>query len=634
MKYYLYSMIVFLFVNLTFAQNNYSSILLPENLKENANSIIRNQVIDITISSKKSISIKTQKIVTVLNSKGINNIDAREYYSKSERVVSIEATVYNAFGKELKKMKRKDFRDQSVADGFSVLTDDRYYALDYTPTEYPFTIVYESERESSNTAFIPSWMPIDDYFESVQKSEIKIKFPSDLGFKYKEYNFNERNIKKSETATTVSYIVENVIAERPEEYSPSMSKLFPVVKFGLNKFYLEGVEGNASTWEEYGNWTYNSLLKDTEELSEETQNKVKQLIGSETDPIKKAKIIYKFVQDKTRYVSIQLGIGGWKPMLAKDVDRLGYGDCKALTNYTRVLLKAVGVESYYTEIYGTTSKVDFEKDFVAIQGNHIVLALPNDNKMVFLECTSQTVPFTYQGTFTDDRYAFVVKPTGGEIIKTNEYSEKASSQISKGNYTIDANGNLSGNVVIKSKGIQYNDKYLLESASKEKIDEHYKDYFSWINNMKFEKINFNNNKETVEFTEDLKFNAMSYGNMSGTTMMFPLNVFNRNSTMPQRYRNRKNPFEISRGFYDEDEIEIKLPDGFVIEALAENLEIEEKFGKYKIEFFLKNPTTLIYKRSLQINKGSHDKIEYENYRNFREKIARADNSKIVLTKKI
>lgn len=229
MKYYLYSAIVFLVVTTTFAQNNYSAVLLPENLKENANSIIRNQLIDITISSKKSIAIKTQKIVTVLNSKGINNIDAREYYSKSERVVSIEATVYNAFGKELKKIKRKDFRDQSVADGFSVLTDGRFYALDYTPTEYPFTIVYESETESSNTAFIPSWMPIDDYFESVEKSEIRIKFPSDLGFKYKEYNFNERNIKKSETATTVSYTIENVAAERPEEYSPSMSMQNPEI---------------------------------------------------------------------------------------------------------------------------------------------------------------------------------------------------------------------------------------------------------------------------------------------------------------------------------------------------------------------------------------------------------------------
>ena len=58
---------------------------------------------------------------------------------------------------------------------------------------------------------------------------------------------------------------------------------------------------------------------------------------NETDPIEKAKIVYKYMQEKTRYISVQVGIGGFKPMLAKDVDRLGYGDCKALSNYTKAL---------------------------------------------------------------------------------------------------------------------------------------------------------------------------------------------------------------------------------------------------------------------------------------------------------
>ncbi|MEC4004688.1 DUF3857 domain-containing protein [Flavobacterium sp. SUN052] len=616
------------------AQNlEYSSILIPDNLKENANSIVRLQSIDIAILSQNAIEIKTKKVITVLNSKGLSNVDAKEYYSKSEKITSIQAIIYNAFGREIKKIKKSDFKDQSIADGFSILTDGRILFLDYTPTDYPFTVVFESETKSSNTAFIPSWVPIDDYFESVQKSEINIHFPSDLGFKYKEINFEGRNIKKKEQPNLITFTAEDIAAEKPEDYSPSSSKILPLVKFGLEKFYLEGVEGNAKTWEEYGKWTYANLLSDTEELSDETKTKINSLVGSETDPLKKAKIIYKYVQDKTRYVSIQLGIGGWKPMLAKDVDRLGYGDCKALTNYTRVLLKTVGVESYYTEIYGDRSKKDFETDFVSTQGNHVILALPNDNKMIFLECTSQSTPFGYQGTFTDDRFALLIKPDKGEIIKTNQYIEKISSQISKGNYTIDQDGNLSGNVIIKSKGIQYSNKYKLETESKEKIDEYYKDYFSWVNNLKFEKIKFNNDKENVEFTEDLKLNASNYGNLNGATMMLPINVFDQNSNVPQRYRSRKNPIEISRGFYDEDEIEVNLPQGYTLDAKPDNIEIKEKFGTYKIELTILNPNKILYKRSLIINQGIYDKSEYENYRKFREQIAKADNSKIVLTKK-
>ncbi len=38
------------------------------------------------------------------------------------------------------------------------------------------------------------------------------------------------------------------------------------------------------------------------------------------------------MQGKTHYISIQVGIGGYQPFLASDVDRLNYGDCKALVN--------------------------------------------------------------------------------------------------------------------------------------------------------------------------------------------------------------------------------------------------------------------------------------------------------------
>jgi len=625
--------LLFFFCSVQAQNSEYSALLIPENLKENANSVIRNQTIDIDILSQKSMIVKTYKVVTVLNSKGLSNVDAKEYYSNSEKVISIQATIYNAFGREIKKIKKSDFKDQSVADGFSMLSDGRILFLDYTPTDYPFTVVFESETKTPNTAFIPGWSPIDDYYESVQKSEIKMHFPSDLGFKYKEINLEGKGINKTESPNNISFIAENIVAEKPEDFSPSSDKILPSVKFGLEKFYLEGVEGTAKTWEDYGAWTYNALLKDTEELPVETQNKVKELVGAETDPIKKAKIIYQYVQDKTRYVSIQLGIGGWKPMLAKDVDRLGYGDCKALTNYTRVLLKTVGVESYYTEIYGSTSMKDFQKDFVAMQGNHVILSLPNKDKLLFLECTSQTLPFGFQGDFTDDRYALMVKPDKAEIIKTNQYTEKMSSQISKGAYTIDSEGNIGGSVKIKSKGIQYDNIYILERKSKEEIDEHYKNHFYWINNLKMEKIKFNNNKEDVEFTEDLQISASGYGKNNGGVMMVPINLFDQNSNVPQRYRSRKNPFEISRGFYDEDEIEVTIPEDFKLDAKPDNAEVKDKFGTYKMEIVVVNPNKLLYKRSLLINKGFYDKSDYENYRKFREQIAKIDNAKIVITRK-
>ena len=95
---------------------------------------------------------------------------------------------------------------------------------------------------------------------------------------------------------------------------------------------------------------YTSLIAHRGEIPETTKQKILTLVKGVNDPIEKARLIYDFVQKKTRYISVQVGIGGWMPMLANDVDRLSYGDCKALTNYTKSLLDIAGVESYYTAV--------------------------------------------------------------------------------------------------------------------------------------------------------------------------------------------------------------------------------------------------------------------------------------------
>lgn len=612
----------------------YSILTIPDSLKQNANAVVRSNQLNINIASQKSMTFKSIKIITVLNELGLNSLDLMEYYDKNSRITKIEATAYDQFGKELKSYKRKDFKDTSVADGVSIFNDNRALYLDYTPITYPFTMVFESEIETANTAFIPSWTPLDGYLISTQITSLVITFKPELHLKTKEVNFtNQYPIEKSETPTSVSYSAKNLVAKKREELSPSYNEVFPVVYFALEKFALENVEGIAVNWGEFGKWYYNSLLADTEEIPEATQLKIKELIGNEKNPVEIAKIIYKFVQEKTRYVSVQVGIGGWKPMLAKDVDKLGYGDCKALTNYTRSLLKSVGVPSYYTVVYaGSDQTQDLQEDFASIQGNHVILTLPTDKGLLWLECTSQILPFGFQGDFTDDRNVLLIKPEGGEIVKTKTFNEADNLQITKGSYQISAEGNLTGKVKIISKALRYDSSYSKERMSKEDQIKNYKEEFSNINNLTIKKISFSNNPETIEFIEDLELVAEGYAQNSGGKLLFALNAFDQNSYVPKRYRTREFPFQMDRGYTNEAEIEITIPDGFVIEAKPDGITLDTEFGYYKIEFIAENANKIICKRKMVLKKGFYDKSKYESYRKFRETLAKNDNSKIVITK--
>lgn len=627
------SFLFLFFTSLIFAQKTeYNFLSIADSLKENANAVIRLNQIDIHISSQRNMNVITKRVVTVLNEKGLDAIDAVESYDKRTTIKNIEAAVYDASGKEIKKIKRKDFKDQSAVGGGTLFSDNRYLYLDYTPIQYPFTIVFDSEIETSTTAFIPEWYPLNSYFVSVEKNILNVKYPGNLGFKKMEFNFSNFNIEKTvDTSTNLSYTSTNVLAQKQEDYSPVINSIFPKLMMGLELFHLEGVDGNAKTWKEFGQWYSDKILLGTTDLPDETKIKVKALVGDEKDPIKKAKLIYNFVQQKVRYISIQVGIGGWKPMLASDVDRLGYGDCKALTNYTKALLDVVKVPSYYTILYGDRKKLNIQSEFVSMQGNHVILSIPNGDNYTWLECTSQDDPFGYQGIFTDDRKVLVIKPEGGEIVRTKVYEDNGNTQISKGSYTLTANGDFSGKITLVSEGSQYSQKASIENLQPTEKEAHYKDYWGHINNLKINKISFSNDKEKISLTENIAVEAVNYGSLTSNKLIFIVNAFNKTNAYVKRIRNRKNPLEIQRGYLDQDEVSVILPVGFSVEYIPDNYELSSKFGNYKTEIVKKDTSNLVYKRTLLINKGLYANKEYDEYRLFIEQISKNDNAKIILT---
>lgn len=630
------SVFLFFITNAAFSQTVFYPVSsIPDSLKTNADAVVRLEEIKVEVLSQKQMVYKKKQIVTVFNANGLGVLDNTEGYDNRTKINTQTAKIYNGAGIEIKKIKKDDFRDQAYLDGYTILSDSRIRYLYYTPTVYPFTISYESELQTSNTVGIPGWYPSKGYNTAIEKSTYTAVYPNNLGFKKLETNFSKLKINKiTETETQLSYELTGVKPQKAERMSASYELIYPMLRVYLEKFHYEGLDGQGSNWKELGDWYYSKLIDGTTDLPEATKQKIRDLVGTEKDPIKIAKLVYQYVQSKTRYVSIQLGIGGWKPMLAADVDRLGYGDCKALSNYTRALLAVVGVESYNTIVYGGKSKQNVHPDFVSLaQGNHMILCLPTAKENIFLECTSQDNPFGFQANFTDDRTVLIVKPGASELVKTKVYEDKINTQISTGSYTILENGDLNGEVSIVSKGIQYENKSDVPKMLPNEQEAHYKSYWDYIENLKVTQVNFNNDKETIQFTEKVTLTATEYGKIVNGKMMLVLNVFNRNNETLPRIRNRKTAFEINRGYLDKDEVTVTVPKGFEIEFLPESVNITSKYGNYKLEISKIAPDKIKYTRTNQLNSGVYTNKEYDDFRTYKEQIAQNDNAKIVLTKK-
>ncbi len=629
--------ILLMTLTVTSQENLYQSLILPENLTKNANAVLRVDDTQIEISSLKNLTHKYKRVVTILNKKGDSYLKAFVHYDDEINIKKLNAFVYNKFGQEIKKFKKNDFKDVAAVSSFSLYEDNRVKYLEYTPTEYPYTVEFEYIKETSNTAWVPFWRPLEGYFISTQYSSFKIIYDASVGINKKEKNFSGYNIIDNCENGILNYEAKNIEALKPEQMSPEFRNLGPRLLVSAKHFHYGGFYGSAEDWVSLGKWFNDNLLVGRSSLTEATEAQIKKLVIGIDDPIEKAKIVYGFVQDNTRYISVQVGVGGMQPISALDVDKVKYGDCKGLTNYTKALLDVVGVPSNYTRLYASPdSQIGVEKDFTSFIGqtNHVILNIPQEDKEdIWLECTSQKLPFGFIGDFTDDRDVLVITPEGGKIQHTKKYKTGENIQRIKGHYTISNEGTINASVNVNSKGIQYDDKYWLETETERDLDKHYKKRLKYINTIKINSMHITNDKEAVEFIEDVSFQATNYSKKIGNRMLLTLNALNRNTDIPDRYRNRKLPLKIKRGFTDIDEVEITLPQGYKVESKPNSKNIENKFGRYKAEVIEKDENTLIYKREFVVKDGEFPKEDYDAFRNFYKDVNKQDNAKVALIKK-
>jgi len=627
--YRLYPLLLFIVSLISTAQEDFGVANISPALLENANAVIRFEETVIELDDFNAMTMRTREVITVFNRRGLNAISPIAYYDNSSSVRKIEARIYDKNGLEVKKYKKKDFVDLS-ASGTSLFTDNRKLVLEYTPTFYPFTFEFITEIKTSSTGFFPRWDPSPIYRVSTEYSKYLVLNPKQVPLTSRKYNLEEFQVSVSESPTKYSYEVKNLKAIDKEELSPHYTEFTPVVKIAPLKFQLEGKTAQVSSWKDFGIWQKQKLLDGRDYLPEQTKNEVTALVASLNNPKDKARAIYKFMQDKTRYISVQVGIGGWQPSTAAEVDKLGYGDCKGLTNYTKALLKSQGINSYYTIVDSGLYGRDLDEGFVALQGNHVILTVPFEDETVFLECTSQQIPFNYLGAHTDDRKVLMVTPEGGVLIKTHTYDVSENTKKLIATATLQESLKISGKLSIQSDGITYGGRYWLERETNDDVELAYKRAWGHLNDLSLSNIAFENNKEDVLFTESLVFTTDNYISKAGKRVLLNPNIFKRIVDIPSKEKKRTQPFVVRRGYIEEDQITLILPQNYLLESIFDPIVIKSKFGSYNASVQMIDTGTVKYSRQLIINSGRYLKEDFNAYVDFIKKVVKSDRSKIVM----
>ncbi len=633
MKRLIISSIFFLSIVSLYANNitDIKASSIPPELLVNANAVIQDYSNSVTIypsgNGEEKISITT----TVLNENGENYSYLAEFYDKYSSISDIKGTVYDKDGKKIRRLEFDEIYDISAITGFSIYDDNRLKYANPKVGSFPYTVVYSFTKKFKSFLVIPGFRVYPGYYVSVQKASYSINLVNGVKINYKgnkRFTYSP-SITENKGTKTITWVVENQHSLVQEPLSESIQDIIPSLTIAPENYKFDDYEGSNKSWNELGNWAY-KLLKGRDNLPDATVQKIKDLVADKKNDFEKASALYEYMQKKVRYVSIQVGIGGFQPFHAEIVDRYSYGDCKALTNYMMTLLNAVGIKSYYCLVSAGSDSPNIDKEFVCTQFNHAFLMLPIEKDTLFLECTSQQVPFGYNGTFTDDRDVLVVDSTNSFIKHTNVYRKEKNNTVNSFIFKIEPQ--LDCNIIQKSvyTGVASEPiRYLME-ASPEKQRANVLNRFQ-LKMVKISTLTYHEKRDIVPIiTENIEYYVPKIAQVTTNSVIVPFNQVTQMSEL-KRVSDRKSNIVISRNEFQTDSLIFIVPKEIKADKIPVANSFSSIFGKYKLEVKIEE-NKIIFIRFVEWNKGTFSPEKYSELLSFQRKINDMDRQVIIFKK--
>lgn len=590
--------------------------------------ILRNDASYTVISRDKAIYKEEIEILVTKDRKNIASFSC-SVNKGSSKLTFFSGTIKDANGK-ITKLKKRDLSYSEYSEGLS----DSYGTWYYTPDiiHYPAVVSYTYEKQYTDailcyTSFVP--MPYGDGV-SLKEASYTLTVPSSDWFRYKQFNIAEPEHSKTKDGEVFIWKVKDLPALKYERYSPPLYTRIPLVQFSSIDFSYEKKAGSAKDWASIGNWIL-SLTEDRDIPSEALQEKIKELTEGAENEMEIIRRLYTYLGESTRYVSIQLGLGGLQPIAPDEVYRNKFGDCKALSFFLQTMLKYCGIDSYYT--ITNMGEDRMSKDFPSLgTSNHVILSVPVGKDTLWIECTNPEVPLGYIHTEIAGNNALIVKKDSSYITRIPRNAD--SQNILTLNADINLNSEGSATAYVKEQAfMDFWDNYFpLFKMNDYNKTNRILDGIS-IPRAQIRDITILPDASAmpccnISYTLD----AATYASRTGNRLFVPANPFTGAGANISSSK-RINDIYFKLGYQVENSITINFPQGYTLESYPRDMEYSNEFGSIKFTCTpLLEQSCVILNFTLTRNSGTYPNSEYSDFRALIKETDSILDSKLVLVK--
>ena len=605
----------------------YNLANVPEQIKNKASVIMHSENIELEIESTDKVTLTDHKMFTVVNEDGRDWLEFGEYSNQFMSLEEVEIKMYDANGKQLGKYKKRDM--STVAAGEGLIPDGYVTHFKIPALTYPITIDVQYEKRIKSTLTLPDYRFIEPE-EGVIESNCTVKVRPDIGFRYKARNTSIEPVITDEGKYKIyRWSVKNLPPLEREAGSVAANTRYPHITFVTDRFSFLGTQGDLSSWRNLGTWVA-ELYKGLDVLPANRQQFFADLVKDVTDDKEKTARIYHYLQRNFRYVSIQLGIGGFRPFSAEFTDQKKYGDCKALSNYMKAALKSVGIKSYLAIINAEYNQEPVDPNFPANEFNHVILCVPGQKDSIWLECTSSTTEFGELGTFTENRNALLITEEGGILVPTpkSHSDENVLATVSIVTISNDLSGLIETIFTTKGEYRTLINGVLGDSRDDQKQTIVHYFGFKQPDDFTLAKDESVENKATLKMaiTKVPEFNA-------GNKLFIPSRMSKMWSRNLPKAENRKTDFYFSFPFEKKDTTIFKFPAGMKPDVLPKETELKCNYAFYKTKYWYSAKENSVYAVTfLTLRQHKIPASDYASIKKFFDDIALDDAQKMVVQK--
>ena len=452
-----------------------ASALPASPLERNADAVVLQDDIQITVSDDGRITRRRTYAVRVLTKAGADAAAVREIYSTSGGDVKTMRGWLLVDGR-VSELGRGQTADLSLAAN-DIYNESRLRVL---RADVPLAggVVFGAETEvTERTVFTQVQWELQDEWPVVHLRRTLTLPP---GGDVRSVTFNHAPLEPLRTGQTFTWTLRDLQPIKSEPSAPAASAVVPRVAVTYTSPRAPAI---FDSWETVSGWLA-TLADPQADVSPALAAKARELTTGATTELGRIAAIGRFVQ-QVQYISIQTGLergGGYTPHKAADVLAKNYGDCKDKANLMRALLAAVGIKAHLVAIYAG------DPDYVRgewpspQQFNHAISAIllsgeaalpavtahPTLGRVLYFDPTDEQTPLGELPLPLQGSQGLLVLPKAGGLVRMPLSPPEANPSLREVDATLDARGALRATVHQVTAGDPASlERYLYRSLSRE-----------------------------------------------------------------------------------------------------------------------------------------------------------------------